>query len=91
MSGDVPSVRDLLRSGAARLRQAGGGTPELDAAVLLAHSLGVSRASLYARALESIPPDARARFTAALTQRARGIPVAYLTGTKEFIESGVHG
>jgi release factor glutamine methyltransferase len=85
MADAAPRVRDLLARGAAQLRAAGSETPALDAAVLLAHLLGVNRATLYARALDPTPPEAHDAFAAILAQRARGVPVAYLAGTKEFM------
>jgi release factor glutamine methyltransferase len=85
MPDAAPRVRDLLTRGATRLRQAGSDTPELDAAVVLAHILGINRAALYARALDAVTEDAQDTFAAALARRAQGVPVAYLTGTKEFM------
>jgi release factor glutamine methyltransferase len=85
MAHAAPRVRDLLARGAAQLREAGSETPELDAAVLLAHLLGTNRAALYARALDPISPEAQPAFEAVVVERTRGVPVAYLTGTKEFM------
>lgn len=85
MADAVPRVRDLLARGTASLRRAGIDTPELDAAVLLAHHLGTNRAALYARALDAVPPETDDAYTSLLERRARGVPVAYLTGTKEFM------
>jgi release factor glutamine methyltransferase len=85
MADAAPRVRDLLASGVAELRASGIDTPELDAAVLLAHLLDMSRAALYARVLDPIPQELHGTFASLLTERARGVPVAYLTGTKEFM------
>lgn len=59
-------------------------TPQLDAEVLLAHLLGVDRASILAdpeRVLEERPQQ---HFRTLIEQRAGGKPVAYLVGHKEF-------
>ncbi|MGI8687960.1 MAG: peptide chain release factor N(5)-glutamine methyltransferase [Thermomicrobiales bacterium] len=81
----APRLRDLLTSGASRLRGAGIETPELDAALLLGFLLGLDRAALYARILDDAPPDLSSPFDALIERRLRREPVAYLTGTKEFM------
>lgn len=84
-SAGWPTIRDLLARGATSLRTAGIETPELDASVLLGHFLGVNRAALYARALDLAPPDIDEAFGEAIARRMGGVPVAYITGTKEFL------
>jgi release factor glutamine methyltransferase len=59
-------------------------TPRLDAEILLAHTLGWSRARTLARLHETIPDDALQMFRALVQRRAAREPVAYLTGRKEF-------
>lgn len=85
MADTAPRVRDLLARGAVSLRHAEIDTPELDAAVLLAHLLGINRAALYARALDPVPVAVTDAYKALVDRRMRGAPVAYLTGTKEFM------
>lgn len=73
-------VRVALVKAAARL----GGfsdTPRLDAELLMAHALGVSRDALLLTRLDDPAPDA---FAALLAQRIEGEPVAYITGTRDF-------
>jgi release factor glutamine methyltransferase len=75
-------IRDLLIDAARRL--GGGADARLDAELLLAHALGVSRASLYAHA-EDEPSDAvHDAFLRLADERMRGVPVAYLVGHREF-------
>ena len=81
----VPRLRELLTSGASRLRDAGIETPELDAALLLGFLIGLDRAALYARMLDDAQPDLSSAFDALIERRLRREPVAYLTGTKEFM------
>ncbi len=72
-------------SAIARLR--GGVDPRtaaLDADVLLAFALGVGKEELFAHPERRLGPDDDARFTALVERRARGEPVAYLRGFKEF-------
>lgn len=56
----------------------------LDADVLLAHALGISKEQLYAHPEAQVDGDAEAAFRALLERRAAGEPVAYLRGWKEF-------
>lgn len=59
-------------------------TPRLDAEVLLAHVLGMTRAALLARSQEPLRDDGAQGYTELIERRAEGEPVAYLTGHKEF-------
>src|SRR3569623_3259819 len=57
------------------------GTPRLDAELLMAHALGVTREQVLLRHLDDPTPDA---FAALLDRRLAHEPVAYITGTREF-------
>jgi len=81
----APRLRDLMARGAAALRYGGIETPELDAALLLGHLIGLDRAALYARILDEVPPGVLAAFDTLIERRLRREPVAYLTGTKAFM------
>lgn len=59
-------------------------TPRLDAEVLLAFVTGRSRASLLATPERPLEPAAAASFAVLVARRARGEPLAYLTGAREF-------
>ena len=59
-------------------------TPELDAELLLAQALGVSRARLRSHPEEMPPRQAARRFLELIERRGRGEPIAYLIGRKEF-------
>lgn len=60
-------------------------SPRLDAELLLAHALGVRRLDLYLRFEEPVPPAARERYRELVQRRAlERVPVAYLTGAREF-------
>lgn len=56
----------------------------VDAQYLLADTLGVGRASLLAHSERDIDANAMAEFNQRVARRARGEPVAYLIGTREF-------
>lgn len=81
MSGPPTSVDELRREGLLVLRGEEG-TGEVD--VLLAHVLGRSRAWLRAHGDEPVDEATRARFRDCLARRRVGMPVAYLTGVREF-------
>ena len=56
----------------------------VDAELLLAHVLGVSRGWLFAHADDDLAPDRQAAFDALVARRAAGEPVAYLVGLRGF-------
>jgi release factor glutamine methyltransferase len=59
-------------------------SPRLDAELLLGKVLKVSRAALTARDDESVAGEAELEFADLIARRAHGVPVAYLTGSREF-------
>ncbi len=56
----------------------------LEAELLLAHTLGISRAYLLACLGEPIETEKSAHFAAQVARRAQGEPLAYILGQKEF-------
>jgi release factor glutamine methyltransferase len=66
------------------LREAGSDTPQLDAAVLIAHVLGVSKTWLYAHPDRDLTGAEISRFEELVRRRIRHEPVAYLVGYKPF-------
>lgn len=79
------SVAEVLKSATLRLEEGGIDSPKLDAEILLAHVLGWRRLSLYVDAEKILPLEKILRFNDWITQRLKKFPVAYLTGTKEFM------
>jgi release factor glutamine methyltransferase len=61
-------------------------TPRLEAEVLLADMLGIERARLIASYSDQLSEPERTEYLARIARGARGEPVAYITGTKEFME-----
>jgi len=59
-------------------------SPRLDTELLLARALDVARSYLFAHPEDSLDPAAVARFSSAMERRAQGMPIAYITGEKEF-------
>jgi len=81
------TLHELLLAAQSRLppdEAAGIDNPRLDAELLLAHALGRNRTWLLAHADTPAADDLRQRFTVLIERRARGEPVAYLTGRREF-------
>jgi release factor glutamine methyltransferase len=79
------TLSDALRRGQKRLASAGSATPRLDAEVLLRHVLGIGRTELFVRLPEPIAIGALATYDRLVEERAGHIPVAYLTGEREFM------
>lgn len=78
------TVRRLLGWTRDYFRARGMESPRLCAELLLAHALGCERIELYTR--YELEPDAQAleRFRRNVREAARGAPIAYLTGSKDF-------
>lgn len=80
----VETTGPLLREGAQRLVVAGSETPRLDAELLLGHAVGVGRTVVLAHPEAPVGANAVRRYRADIERRAKGEPVAYLRGLKEF-------
>ena len=82
------TIARVLATGAERLRAgasaAATATATLDAGLLLAHTLRTTRVRLMSDAEQALEPAAVRRYEALIERRARGEPLAYLTGTREF-------
>jgi release factor glutamine methyltransferase len=71
-------------AGAASRLQASSDAPRLEAELLLAHVLGLSRADLYAHPERALLPNQLVHYQTLLDQRAGGKPLPYLIGHVEF-------
>lgn len=74
------SIAQALRDAAARLQNVSG-TARLDAELLLAHALGISRNELLLRQQDLTVPSG---FGALVDRRVEGEPIAYITGVRDF-------
>ncbi len=74
----------LRRQLATRFGAAGIDSPDLDAALLIAHALGLTTADVRLRGADPVAPEALPRIEAYAAQRLSGMPVARLVGEKEF-------
>jgi release factor glutamine methyltransferase len=77
------TVEQTLRLGIARLAERSD-SPALDAEVLLSSVLGITRAALIVRAAEPVDAALEQAYGEIISRRAGGVPVAYLTGRREF-------
>jgi release factor glutamine methyltransferase len=84
VSAQIRSVRNLLRSGIAKLRDAQVSSFTLAAELLLLHVLGRDRTWIYSHTEEEISSADADRYFALITRRAAGEPTQHLTGKQEF-------
>jgi release factor glutamine methyltransferase len=80
----VETVAGVLDDAVHRLRASGSETARLDAEVLLSNILGIDRTALIAHPEQIVGTGDRDRYAADVERRARGEPVAYIRGLKEF-------
>ena len=59
-------------------------SPKLDTEVLLSYCLGFSKTDLLLKRDYEVPADKEAWLNDAVSRRAAGLPIAYITGHKEF-------
>lgn len=75
----------VAREAANRLAETGSDAPQLEAELLMAESLGWSRAALLARWRDHVlTQDEERRWEALLARRLAGEPLAYIMGRREF-------
>jgi release factor glutamine methyltransferase len=88
-SGEAPvpgRIIDSIMEAEALLRDAEvTDTPRLEAEILLANVLGIGRAKLMASYGSTLGDSERTEYFPLVMRRARGEPIAYITGEKEFM------
>ncbi|MDG2374967.1 MAG: peptide chain release factor N(5)-glutamine methyltransferase [Woeseiaceae bacterium] len=80
---EKPSIDAAIASAVSQLQDSSE-SPRLDAELLLARTLDVQRSYLFAHPNDEMDSAAAERFDNAVVQRADGMPMAYITGIKEF-------
>jgi release factor glutamine methyltransferase len=78
------TVSEAKITGIKKLKRASGNEAAIDAEILLAHVLKISREELLTHDERRVPAFAWRRFNALIARRIKHEPVAYLTGHKEF-------
>jgi release factor glutamine methyltransferase len=81
---DALTLNQAFIGAAARLREAGIATPELDARALLCHAAALSHEAYIARTHDRLAPAARARLDRSIARRLEREPVSRIVGTREF-------
>lgn len=84
MNQSAGTVSELLNEGASILKRAGSESPGLDAEILLRLALGATRVQLFDALPNPANPSSARRYREYLEQRANGMPIAYITGHREF-------
>jgi release factor glutamine methyltransferase len=83
MSLDAPTISLHLKKISSTLASYSS-SPQLDAEILLAHALNISREQLYLHATDKLSEKAQEISADLIQRRQSGEPVAYITGTREF-------
>ena len=79
------TVLEVLKLAADHFRKHGSDSARLDAEVLLANALGMRRLDLYLKFDRPLSETELSKYRALTARRAKGEPVAYLVGHKEFM------
>jgi release factor glutamine methyltransferase len=79
------TVLEVLQLASDHFSKRAPGSPRLDAEVLLAHVLGLRRLDLYLRFDRQLTEEETGKYRELVARRAKGEPVAYLVGHKEFM------
>ena len=79
------TVLEVLKLAADHFQKHGSDSARLDAEVLLAHALGMRRLDLYLKFDRPLSEAELSKYRALTAKRAKGEPVAYLVGHKEFM------
>ena len=79
------TIVEVLKLSADYLQKHGSDSSRLDAELLLAHALELRRLDLYLKFDRSLNDDELSVYRGLVARRAKGEPVAYLVGHKEFM------
>ena len=79
------TIVEVLKLSADYLQKRGSDSARLDAEVLLAQVLGMRRLDLYLKFDRALTEPELSAYRSLVTRRAKGEPVAYLVGHKEFM------
>lgn len=80
----VQSIREAFAEASSFLSGLGVSEPQRSAQLLLEYTLGLSGTAYYMALADPFPPEKRERWENAVTKRASGEPVQYITGEQEF-------
>lgn len=80
------TLLEVLKRAAGYLQTHGSASPRLDAELLMAHSLGLRRLDLFLQFERPLTESELGPYRELIARRAKGEPVAYLVGHKEFMK-----
>jgi release factor glutamine methyltransferase len=86
----MATLLEVLKKATAFLEGKGSDSPRLDAEVLIAHGLSVRRIDLYLQHDRPLTEAEVVRLRGLVVERGRGVPVAHLTGEREFFSLSFH-
>jgi release factor glutamine methyltransferase len=81
---DAPLTVAAALQRAAQMLSSHGDSPRLDAEILLGRVLGASRSALIVRGADPVSAETQRAYDELIAGRMQGVPVAYLTGIREF-------
>ena len=81
---DMITIAQIIHDATSRLRPIAGDDARLETELLLAHVLRMNRTRLLATLSDAPSPDALAGFESLLERRLSRVPLAYITGHREF-------
>lgn len=90
MTNEIWTIGRILKWTAGYFQEKGIESPRLDAEVLLAHILKKERIYLYVHFDEPLEPSELAQYREAIKKRVRRVPVAYITGQRDFMGLTFH-
>ncbi len=79
------TIKDALDKSTEYLRKKQSSSPRLDAELLLAHILGITRLQLYLQFDRPLSEEEKSKYRDVLKRRGEHEPVAYIIGEKEFM------
>jgi release factor glutamine methyltransferase len=79
------TIVEVLKLASEHFQKHGSDSPRLDAELLLAHALGLRRLDLYLKFDRPLTEQELSAYRVLVARRAKGEPVAYLAGHKEFM------
>lgn len=79
------TIVEVLKLASEHFQKHGADSPRLDAELLLAHALGLRRLDLYLKFDRPLTEHELSAYRSLVARRAKGEPVAYLAGHKEFM------
>ncbi len=78
------TIKELIETTARYFKEKGVESPRLTAELLLSHTLGLDRLTLYLHFDQPLTDSELSRYRTLVGRRVKGEPVQYITGVKEF-------